>query len=239
MSARGSKGLWITLAFLAVVAAVVFWIVNTGEPFRLVILFDEIGELKKDDPVVWKEFTIGKVEQIEPLVENQIGVTVRLNSDYAGKISRGTEFTLRHSALFGLVGSNAVEVTPPPTPGAPYASGERIRGKSTPKPSLIAAGTKWTFEQWKNLKDETSLALEEFRSSPHGRDIEEILAEVGSLAEEGARQAQKGLTEFRKDHEKEFEEALKKLERIKEEIQKSDAPAARRLGEQIEKLRRK
>ena len=68
------------------------------------VLLDDVGDLKKGDPVVWKTFTIGKVESIEPLVDNHVGVTISIKEDYAPGISHGTTFMLRSSQLMGLIG---------------------------------------------------------------------------------------------------------------------------------------
>jgi ABC-type transporter Mla subunit MlaD len=234
-----NKGLWLGAALLVIIGGLLFWILTGPEPFRLVILYDETGDLKKGDAVMWRDFNIGKVEEVNPLVDNQVGVTIRIKKDYAGRLTQGTEFVLKRAAFLGLVGQNAIEVVTPGSPGAPLASGARIQGKMTPKSSLIEEGTKVTLEYWQQLKDQTSLAIEEFRSSPHGREIEEALDELKSIAERGTQQTKERAEQFRKDHQKEIDEALQKLARIRDELRKrGDLAAVRRLEEQIEKLTR-
>lgn len=229
----------LVLCILGVIAgAVVFWMIYTTQPLRLVVLFDDVGSLQKGDPVVWKTFTIGKVEDIEPLVGNKIGVTISIKEDYAPRISRGAVFRLRTSHLLGLVGQNAVEIEPPASPGAPYVRGEKVQGIGVEEPSLLEEGKQWTLEQWNLLKDEVNQMLEESRSSAYRAELEDALAKAAALAEDGKREVRQGAEKFRKEHEQEFEAALKKLERIRDEMsRKGDKTAAKLLGEQIEKLR--
>jgi len=238
MSIGEHKGLWWTIAALAVVISLLIWIFASSTPFLLVILFDEIGDLKKGDPVVWKEFNIGRVEKIEPLVDNQIGVTIRLREDYAGKITRGSQFVLRRAAFLGLVGNNAIEVTTPRTSGPPFDNGEKVQGMTRAKPSIVEAGKRWTQESWQKLKDQSNLFLEEFRSSPLRADLEDALKSVQEVAEQGARQAREGLDQFQREHQKDLDAALRKLERIRDELRKKgDQQKARRVEEQIEQMK--
>jgi ABC-type transporter Mla subunit MlaD len=234
-----NKGMWLGVALLVISAGLIFWALTRPEPFRLVVLYPESGDLKKGDDVVWRDFEIGKVEQVKPLVGNQVGVTIRIDRDYAGQMTQGTEFVLKRASFLGLVGRNAIEVVTPESPGAPLARGARVQGKATPKPSLIEEGAKATSEYWQQLKEQTSLAMEEFRSSTHGREIEEALDDLRTIAERGARETKEGLEQFRKDHQKEIEEALRKLARIRDELRKrGDVEGVRRLEEQIKKLTR-
>lgn len=237
MSFKDNKGLWLGVAVLVVIAAILIWMLATAEPFRLVILFDDIGGLQKGDPVLWKGFEIGKVENIQPLVENKIGVTIRIKEDYVQGITRGTEFVLKRSALLGLLGRDAVEIITPSSPGAPFNRGERVQGKSIPKPSLIKQGTVLGLQYWNQLKDETSRAMEEFRRSPYREDAEQALAQLKTLAEQGALQAKDGLNQFQKDHKKDLEDALAKLRNLRDKLlKKGDQSGARRLDQGIEKL---
>ena len=237
MSFKDNKGLWSGVAALVVIAAVLIWILASAEPFRLVILFDDIGALKKGDPVLWKGFEIGKVEDIKPLVENRIGVTIRIKEDYARNITHGAEFILKRSALLGLLGRDAVEITTPSEPGAPYERGERVQGKSTPKPSLIQQGTELGLSYWNQLKDEASRVAEEFRRSPYRTDVEQALDQVKTLAQQGASQAKDGLAQFQKDHKKDLEDAIAKLKNLRDKLlKKGDQSGAKRLDQGIEKL---
>jgi len=237
VSFKDNKGLWSGVAALVLIAGVLIWILTTSEPFRLVILFDDIGSLKKGDPVLWKGFEIGKVEDIQPLVENKIGVTIRLKEDYLPGITHGSEFALRRSALLGLLGRDAVEIITPSAPGVPFERGERIQGKSTPKPSLITQGAELGLQYWNQLKDETSRAMEEFRRSPYREDVEQTLDQLKTLAEQGALQAKDGLEQFQKDHKKDLEDAFAKLRNLRDRLlKKGDQSGARRLDQEIEKM---
>ncbi len=236
MSFEDNKGLWAGVAVLAVIAAVLIWIIATAEPFRLVILFDDIGTLKKDDPVLWKGFDIGKVEDIQPLVENQVGVTIRIKEDYISSITHGSEFILKRSALFGYVGRDAIEVVTPPTSGTPFARGEKIQGKS-PKPTLIQQGTEVALRYWNQLKDEAGLLMEEYRQSPYRQDVEQALEALKTLADKGAAQAKDGLERFRKEHQTDLDNAIANLKGLRDKLlKKGDQSGARRLEKEIEKL---
>jgi hypothetical protein len=80
--------------------------------------------------------------------------------------------------------------------------------------------------------------LEESASSPYRAELEKALARAKELAEQGARQVKEGAQYFRKEHEKDFQDALRNLERIRDDMaRKGEQAAARALTEQIEKLR--
>lgn len=238
MALAGSKSFWVICILVVILGAFVFWAITSAKPLRLVILYDDIGELKKGDPVVWKTFTIGKIESIEPLVDNQIGVTISIKEDYADRITHDTTFTLQSEQLLGLIGQNAIEIELPPVAGRPYEQGEKVQGVRIPETSLVEEGKQWTLDQWRRLKDQVSLILEESKSSPYRAELEEALDRAKSLAEQGIRQVKEGAEKFRKEHQKDFEDALKNLERIRDEMaRKGDQAAAKALTEQIEKLR--
>ena len=238
MSFAPGKWFWVLCVVVLIAGVVVFWMIYTAQPLRLVVLFDEVGDLKRGDPVVWKTFTIGKVENIEPLIDNQVGVTISIKEDYAPGISHGATFTLRTAQLLGLIGQDAIEVQTPASPGTPFARGEKVHGVRAEGSSLLEEGTRWTLEKWRLLNDQVNQMLEESRSSEYRAELEDALAKAKVLAEDGAREVRQGAEEFRKEHAQEFEEALKKLEHIRDEMaRKGNKAAAALLDEQIAKLR--
>jgi len=80
--------------------------------------------------------------------------------------------------------------------------------------------------------------LEESRSSPYRAELEDALARAKVLAEEAAREARQDAEKLRKDHAKDFDQALRKLEDIRDEMsRKGDKSAARMLDEQIARLK--
>jgi len=238
MSLAKSKAFWLLCVVVVVAGATVFWMVSMAKPHTLMILFNEVSEIQKGDPVVWKTFTIGKVEAIEPLVENQIGVTISIKEDYASRITRGSTFTLRTADLLGLIGQNAIEVQLPPSPGEPYRQGEKIQGVRPAGATLIEEGKQWTLEKWNQLKDQMSAILEESRSASYRAELEKALARIKTLAERGAHEIAQGTAQLRKEHDKDFEQALLELERIRDEMtKKGDTAAAGLLDAQIRKLR--
>jgi len=238
MSFAPGRLFWGLCILVLIAGAVVFWMLYTAQPLRLIVLFDDVGDLKKGDPVVWKTFTIGKVENIEPLVDNQVGVTISIKEDYASRISRGATFRLRSSQWLGLIGQNAIEVKTPASPDTPFARGEKVQGVRAEESSLLEEGKQWTLEKWRLLKGQVNQMLEESRSSAYRAELEDALEKAKVLAEDGTQEIRQGAEKFRKEHEKEFEEALKKLEHIRDEMsRKGDKAAARLLDEQIAKLR--
>jgi ABC-type transporter Mla subunit MlaD len=239
MSFRENKGLWLGILAVILAIAALIWLLISGGPRTLVILFPEIGELKKEDPVLWRDYKVGRVETIEPLVDNQIGVTIRIREDYAAKITRGTKFTLKQASVLGLIGQNAIEIETPSEPGLPYLDGERIQGVSPPRPTLVEQGKQKTSEYWQQLKDQAAALLDEYQKSPYRREVEDALAELKNLAEKGTLQAKDGLEQFRKDHQKEFDSALAKLEQALDWIRKKgDELGARKIQEEIDKLKK-
>jgi ABC-type transporter Mla subunit MlaD len=239
MSFGEHKGLW--LGILAVLVAVValIWLLVSGGPSTLVILFPEVGELKKGDPVLWRDYTVGSVEKIEPLVNNQIGVTIRIRNDYTAKITRGTKFTLKQASIFGWLGQNAIVLETPAETGLPYLDGERVQGESPPRPTLVEQGKQQAQEYWQQLKDQAASLLEEYQKSPYRKEVENALAELKNLAEKGAGQAEDELAQFRKDHQKELDSVLQKLEQARDWIRKKgDELGARKIQEEIDKLKK-
>jgi ABC-type transporter Mla subunit MlaD len=239
MSFRENKGLWLSVGAAVIALGVLIWLLVSGAPRTLVVLFTDVGELKREDPVLWHDYVVGRVVKIEPLVDNQIGVTLRLNEDYAQKLTRGTRFTLKRAALFGYVGSNAIVVETPSEPGLPYLEGERIQGISPPKPTLVEQGKQVTIEYWQRLKDQAAELIDQYDKSPYRREVEDAFAQLKTLAEEGASQAKEGLEQFRKDHQKDLDAVVKKLERARDWIrEKGDEAGARRIQDEIDRLKK-
>jgi ABC-type transporter Mla subunit MlaD len=239
MSFRESKGLWLGIGGATIALAALVWLLVSGGPQKLVILFPDTGELKKDDPVLWHDYEIGRVVKIEPLVDNQVGVTISLNEDYAKKITRGSKFTLKRAALFGFVGSNSILVETNSESVLPYLEGETVQGISPPKPTLVEESRQLTVEYWQQLKDQAVELLEQYKQSPYRKEVEEALADLRALAEAGAKQAREGLAQFRQDHQKELDAALQKLEEARDWIRKKgDEAGARRIQDEIDRLRK-
>jgi len=239
MSFREHKGLWLgVLAVLVAVVALV-WLLVSGGPSTLVILFPEVGELKRNDPVLWRDYTVGSVEKIEPLVDNQIGVTIRIRKDYAAKITRGTRFTLKQASLFGWLGQNAIVIEIPSETGLPYLDGERVQGEAPPRPTLVEQGRQQAQDYWLQLKDQAAALLDEYQKSPYRKEVEDALAELKTLADKGAGQAKDEVAQFRKDHQKELDGILQKLEQARDWIRKKgDELGARKIQEEIDKLKK-
>jgi hypothetical protein len=234
-----SKWIWLGVGVAAIALIALVWLLVSGGPKTLVVLFPDIGELKRDDPVLWRDYQVGRVVKIEPMVDNQIGVTIRLNEDYGRKITRGATFTLRRAALFGFIGSNAIIVETPSGLGLPYLDGEKVQGVSPLKPTLVEEGKQITLEYWQQLKDQAGQLIDYYNQSPYKKEVEEGLAQLEALAEEGAKQAKETFAQFRKDHQKDFDAVVKKLEDARDWIrQKGDEEGARRIQREIERLKK-
>jgi hypothetical protein len=239
MSYKDNKALWWGATAVIIAVAALIWLLVSGGPRTLVVLFPEVGDLKKEDPVMWHDYIVGRVEKIEPLVDNQIGVTIRIRQDYAAKITRGTKFTLRQAAIFGFIGQNAVEIETPAEPGLPYLDGERVQGISPPRPTLVEQGKQKALDYWQQLSNQAALLLEEYQRSPYRKEVEDALAELKSLAEKGSDQAKGGLEQFRKDHQQEIDSALAKLEQIRDWLlKKGDEVGARKMQDEIDRLKK-
>jgi len=219
-----SKGIILTVVVL-VTLALCWWFLIRPEPFTLTILFDRVGGLRQDDPVTWRGFTIGKVEKIEPLVENRIGVMIRIAGDYAGRLGEGTTFSLAESSFFGMVGQNAIDVETPENPSRPLTSGEKVVGVIPDRPSLLEQGRNWTLEQWNQVRERSAALADEFRNSPRRAEAEEALEALGKIASDAARQTGKSLEDFRKHHQAELDEILRKIDRLRQELER-ESPAS-------------
>jgi len=231
------KGLWLGITVVVIAILALVWLVVSGGPRTLVVLFPEIGDLKKDDPVIWHGYTIGSVAKIEPLVDNQVGVTIQIRQDYASRITRGSRFTLKQATLFGLVGRNTIEVETASEFGLPYLDGEKVQGESPPRPTIVEAGKQKTLEYWQAAKEQAAALLQEYQNSPYRREVEDALAQLKVLAEQGAVQAKEGVEQFRKDHQKELDAIVQKLEQVRDWMRKKgDELGAKKLQEQIDKL---
>jgi ABC-type transporter Mla subunit MlaD len=237
MSLRDNKGMWVGLAVMAVLIGVLLWLFFS-RPFLLVVLFDDVGSLKRGDPVLWRGFAIGRVERIEPLVDNEVGVTIRIRQDYAERISRESEFVLKQSSLMGLLGQDAIEIFTPASQGPPYANGEKIQGKSLPAPSIAEQGRSLARQFWRDLSEEAGRLMNEFQNSPYRQEASDAFKELEVLAEQGVASAKEGLEQFRKDHQDEIDRILKKLSGLRDRMRKAgDEAGAREVEKQIEGLK--
>jgi ElaB/YqjD/DUF883 family membrane-anchored ribosome-binding protein len=233
-----NKGLRLGVLFLVLGAVVLIWLVATSEPYRLTILLEETGGLKEDDPVIWKTFNIGRVEKIKPLVDNRIGVVISIKEDYISSMTTGTEFILRQASFLGLVGKNAIEVMTPASPGAPLANGSRIPGKVPSADSALDAGKKWTFEYLDRVAAGIRKLNRDFQDSPYRDDLASALDTLKDLSDQGSRQAMDRLEQFRKDHQKEWDEAVRKLERMRDDLRKQgEERKARQVEEELNRMK--
>ena len=238
MSFSENKGLWLMVILTAATAVALIWILVSARPLRLVILYEEVGGLKQDDPLVLRGRTVGKVEEIKQLTGNQFGVTVRIREDQASTITHGTDFILRKASFFGLVGSNAIEAVTPSEAGTPFSSYEIVRGKVPPQASLIEQGKAWTREYWQHLTAETNQLLDELKSSPYRDHAAAVLDRLKALADEGAHEAGAGLDAFRKAHQRDLDDILKRLEQLRDEMRrKGDGAGATRVEKEIERVK--
>jgi hypothetical protein len=240
MSFRENKGFWLCTGAIVIALVALVWLLLSGGPRTLVVLLPDAGELKRSDPVIWHDYVIGRVTAISPLVDNQVGVTISLNEDYASRITRGARFTLRRSALFGLVGSNAIEVETPEEGGLPFLDGERVQGYSPPRQTLVEQGKSAARDYWEQIKNRTNDLIREYERSPYKKDVEDALTDLKALTEKGIAQAKEGLERFRTSHQKEFDAVRKKLEEARDWLRKKgDEAGARKLQEEIDKLIKK
>jgi uncharacterized membrane protein len=103
----------------------------------------------------------------------------------------------------------------------------------------VKQGKQVTVEYWQRLKDQAAELLDQYNKSPYRREVEDALAELKTLAEEGRKQAKEGLEQFRKDHQKDFDAAMKKLEQARDWIRKKgDEAGARKIQDEIDRLRK-
>ena len=233
-----NRSLWIAIAVLVLLAGILAWAFLSSGPMRLIVLFDETGGLKKDAPVVWKDFTIGKVVDIQPLVDNQFGVTIELREDYASKITRGSEFYLKPAPLLGIFDQDVVEVVTPQSPLAPFTNGEKVRGKRYPASLFPEQARRWSQEYLRELTDQAGRLIEAFRDSPYRKDAEEVLRQLKEIGERGAALAKDQLEDFRRAHEKDLERIRKKLEQIRDEMRKrGDNGGADKVEKEIGKMK--
>jgi ABC-type transporter Mla subunit MlaD len=239
MSLANQKALWITLTVTAILIAAISWLLFLTEPFTLMILFDDVGKLQQGDPVLWRDFEVGEVEEVLPLVENQIGVRIKIGNEYVSEVTRGTSFTLRRATLLGLMGQNAIVIETPEIPGSPFEKNERIQGVSEPVESLLDQGREVSARYWEKIKAETGNLMKELQSSPHREEAREALNQLMELAGDGARQAKEELERFRRDHADEIDQILKKLDSIgRRMLDEGDEIGAQLLREQIERVRK-
>jgi len=230
---------WAGLTVVAV-AAIVAWFLLSPGGFPLVVLVDDVGGLKKDAPVLWREFPIGKVKEIRPLVDNKIGITIELRSEYASQITRGSEFRLKPAKWLGLIGEDTLEIVTPPKPGAPFQPGEKVEGTVMTADDLLEVGKQWTLEHWEQLKQQTSELVSRFQNSRYRKEIEELLGRIRDLSEEGASVAQGEAEQFQKKHRKDWEDLVNRLEKIRNEMRAAgEESEAREVEKQIERIRRK
>jgi ABC-type transporter Mla subunit MlaD len=238
MSFRQNKAIYLSLAAAVILVGALLWVMFGTKPFTLVVLYDDVGGLRPGDPVLWKTFTVGKVDRVDPLVDNRIGVTIRLREDYAGQVTEGTEFVFKRASLMGLVGQNAIELRTPDVPGRPFTSGEKVKGQRPPLPALVEDGKRLAQEFWKQTVAQAEALVKEYQDSPYRKEVESALEELGVLAEQGVNQAKQGLDRFREEHQEEIDRLLKKLSDLRDRMRKAgDEQGARQVEKQIDALK--
>ncbi len=114
---------------LAVVLAVWLLLFRSGGGTEYTLLFQNAGQLVKDDDVQVGGRRVGSVEEIELTNDNQAAITVRVEEPYA-PLREGTQAIIRLTSLSGIA-NRYIAITPAPGDAKELPDGATLTAEST------------------------------------------------------------------------------------------------------------
>jgi phospholipid/cholesterol/gamma-HCH transport system substrate-binding protein len=118
------------LAVALVIVVVVLLAASGGTRYQL--LFQNAGQLVKDDDVQVGGRRVGSIRSIELTSNNQARITIEVQSDFA-PLHHGTRATIRATSLSGIA-NRYVALTPGPNNASKLADGATIPADATTSP---------------------------------------------------------------------------------------------------------
>jgi phospholipid/cholesterol/gamma-HCH transport system substrate-binding protein len=116
---------------VALVIVVVVLLAGSGGT-RYTLLFQNAGQLVKDDDVQVGGRRVGSVRKIELTSDNQAKITVEVESDFV-PLHQGTKATIRATSLSGIA-NRYIALTPGPNNAAKLGDGAQIPADATTSP---------------------------------------------------------------------------------------------------------
>jgi hypothetical protein len=142
---------------------------------QLTVLYDRTGGLKKNDPVLWNEQKIGKVQSVKQNVQGQASVQLQIRKDFSDKVTNESRFVIQADPQ--RQGQNLVNMVNLSEKGNPLPSGTAVEGSTYL--SLQLEKTERGLEAWrKQLERELERWEEELSQLPERESYKELEREM-------------------------------------------------------------
>ncbi len=213
--------LWLLILVWGLIAACV-------GSLGLTVLYDRTEGLKQNDPVLWNEQKIGKVQSVRQNSQGRTAVNLRIRRDFREKVTDESRFLIQNDPQ--NPGQSLVKMVNLAEKGNPLASGTAVEGSTFL--SLQLEKTERGLEAWREQLERWERELSQIPESEWYKELEremdywlKELAQAGvetreyfkeeilPRLEESLRELRKHLRQLGK--EKEVETLEVKLDRLK------------------------
>jgi ABC-type transporter Mla subunit MlaD len=165
----------------AILAAIVFVVgilprIDLGDGVHVRVLFEHVGALREDAPVIVAGRTVGKVESIALTETGTTVVLIRVDDDARWMVPVDGDFFISSK---GVLSNRYLEVGPPRSgepPGRPVRAGDEVRGVDPPSLDRALQRTWDNMVRTREFMDAVAPELEALRAAL--RSLSATLAEI-------------------------------------------------------------
>ncbi len=142
---------------------------------QLTVLYDRTEGLKQNDPVLWNEQKIGKVQSVKQNVQGQASVQLQIRKDFSDKVTNESRFLIQTDPQ--RQGQSLVNMVNLSEEGNPLPTGTAVEGSTYL--SLQLEKTERGLEAWrKQLERELERWEEEMSQLPEREWYKELEREM-------------------------------------------------------------
>jgi hypothetical protein len=142
---------------------------------QLTVLYDRTEGLKENDPVLWNEQKIGKVQSVKQNVQGQASVQLQIRKDFSDKVTDESRFVIQTDPQ--RQGQSLVNMVNLSEKGNPLPTGTAVEGSTYL--SLQLEKTERGLEAWrKQLERELERWEEELSQLPERESYKELEREM-------------------------------------------------------------
>jgi hypothetical protein len=175
---------------------------------QLTVLYDRTEGLKQNDPVLWNEQRIGKVQSVKQNGQDRASVQLQIRRDFREKVTDESRFLIQADPQ--RQGQSLVKMVNLSEKGNPLPSGTAVEGSTYL--SLRLEGTKKGLEAWRNqLERELERWEEELSQLPEREWYKELEGEIDYWLNELAQAGVETREYFREEVLPRLEESLRAL----------------------------
>ena len=142
---------------------------------QLTVLYDRTEGLKQNDPVLWNEQKIGKVQSVKQNVQGQASVQLQIRKDFSDKVTNESRFLIQTDPQ--RQGQSLVNMVNLSEEGNPLPTGTAVEGSTYL--SLQLEKTERGLEAWrKQLERELERWEEELSQLPERESYKKLEREM-------------------------------------------------------------